>query len=215
MGGGGKGGGGGGGVPSQLTDAAKKQQARGKEIAGITMPILEQGAGQMKELLSTGGVGARVPLVQMAEGAQRRAASRAAMSVGENTMRGGMVGPQRTALVNQLVQQGETAANRIGPSLAAQVAQQGIGQAIGGMPLAHAGLSGAASAMTGGFMPAQGGGMSGGRALGQLAAMAGNSDMMSQIGGLFGGKSGGAAPYGATGAGMNIVGSSGMMGGGV
>src|SRR5262245_47727887 len=72
----GKGGkvGGAAGTP-EVRNLASSLQQQGSTIFSETQPVMQQLLGQMSEALSTGGVGAQIPLIQKSVEASRQATS--------------------------------------------------------------------------------------------------------------------------------------------
>jgi len=208
MGGGGKGGKGGGGpqIPSFVLDAQKQISQTGRKIFDISKPSLQMGSDQAMNLISTGGVGARVPMLNKAVSAQQRATSGAMKSVGDAMNRAGIGGSFANRTLGQIERQGEAKARNIPIQAALPLIMQSAVGSIAGSGAGAAAAGQSAQTLAAGMrQPLPSGKPGGGDAVKGLAAL------IQQ----FGSRSGGAAPYGATGAGMNIVGSSGMMGGGV
>src|SRR3990170_1667452 len=107
---------------------------------------------QVAEALQTGGVSARIPLIQQSIEASRQGASRALAGTRENL---GMVGlensPWGQAIMAQTRIQGEQATNLIGPQMAAEIA----GLAPGLMTAGLAPMLGTAGQITTGQMQAK------------------------------------------------------------
>ena len=92
-----------------------------KEFWAETRETRQTYQDQMQELLTTGGVGARVPIIARAEEAQRTATSQAIGSVDERLAQKGLAGtPFGEAIRAQTVQQGASTVAGVGPGMAAQ-----------------------------------------------------------------------------------------------
>ena len=119
--GGGKGGGG-ASIPGFVVDAQQEIAQRSQQLFDITQPALQQTAPQLSSLLQTGGVGARVPIIQNAERAQRGATSNAQRALSEISQRTGAGSQFTDRTARQLARQGERAERAIGPGIAAPLA---------------------------------------------------------------------------------------------
>lgn len=97
-----------------------------------TKEIRETYQSQMQEMLTTGGAGARIPIVQRAEEAQRRASSQALGDVSEQLALKGLAGtPIGENTLAQTIQQGRSAVAGVGPGMAAQWLQGVPGYILG------------------------------------------------------------------------------------
>jgi hypothetical protein len=158
MGGGGKGGKGGGGgasVPGFVKQAAKRTSEVGRQVFDISKPGLEAGGKQGLSLISTGGPGARVPVLDQAVSAQQRGTKTAQSAIGEALNRGG-VGPAfSNRILNQVGRQGEASARNIPIRQAVPLISGAAGLALGGSRGGSAGLTGGAQAIAGGLRSPQ------------------------------------------------------------
>lgn len=146
------GGGGGapGGIARPVQRATESQIQKGQQLKGARQPALDEGIGQFMELLSTGGSGARVPIIQQAVAGQQRATRNAQQQISSAAGRGGLDTNVLNRLLTQIGTAGGARAGAIGPAIAAplvlgniqntlsagraggQAIQQGIGAAAGG-----------------------------------------------------------------------------------
>lgn len=172
--GGGKGGGGGASIPDFVVDAQAEIADRSRQLFDLTRPALQTGAGQLSSLLQTGGVGARVPIIQNAERAQRAATSNAQLALsglqqragaaGLSTSREGATtqggkgsnagtGGEGTAtrrLRERIARRGAQAEARIGPSIAAPLGLANITSALTSGQTAQQGFSAGLQALAAG-----------------------------------------------------------------
>lgn len=168
--GGGKGGGG-GEIPYEIENAAERLRFIGEQQYNLGLPLLQTGAGQLEELLTTGTVGALQPAIGSTVEQARSGASNQLTQLRENLTRQGVTG---TALQEAMAQGRAGAASEIGgipaqftmPTLTqiagplGNLTAQGVGAVgqagqIGGM------AAGPASPAGGGARGALGGAMSG------------------------------------------------------
>lgn len=138
MGGGGKGGKGGGGQP-QIPEFVKNAQRRvsevGRQVFDISKPGLTAGSQQGLSLISTGGPGARVPILDQAVKAQQRGTNQAKAAVSAASNRAGTGGAFEKRMLNQLTMQGEQRARNIPIAQAVPLITGAIGTALGGSAL--------------------------------------------------------------------------------
>ena len=150
---GGGGGKGGKGNSSKFSIPPEISQAQ-LEIANVAgerfnrqRPLVETSAAQLSELLNTGGVGARVPIVANAVAAQERALTNTQASLAEGTERGGITGPVADRLNRQLERTAGTAIRSIGPNITAPLASANVTNAIGAGTGALRGFQGGINAL--------------------------------------------------------------------
>ena len=99
---------------------------------GQISPLTETFTGQMQEALTTGGVGAQLPIIQRSEEAQRRAYAQSMQDMETQFAQSGLAGTPFAASERAALQtEGRTAVANIGPSIAAQFIS-GIGQFLTG-----------------------------------------------------------------------------------
>ena len=118
MGGGGKDdGGGGGGTISTTTDPA--MSAAVSEMTATSRPVRNEVYRQVLEAMTTGGIGARLPIVQRGVEASRAATSSAMRQIDAGMAGTGLArSPYAQNLRNQALLQGELAANAIPTNVA-------------------------------------------------------------------------------------------------
>ena len=192
--GGGKGGGG-GEIPKEIQDTAKILRDMGVQQFDLGLPLIQQGAQQGQELLSTGKVGAMMPAVQSAVEGARSSQSQGMQNVFEQATQQGLTGTALQEALSKSRIGAESAVANVAPSFFAPFLQQiggpamglteqglsGIGQAgqLGGVSAGPARQSGGAAGALGG---AASGAMSG-AALGPMGMAAG-----AVLGGVMGSK---------------------------
>ena len=148
------GGGGGGG------DQASATQARlSEEYFEMLRPLLELLSSQGVEALQTGGVGARIPIIQRAVEGTRVAASQAETRTTESLAQAGLMGTPfgENILAGQRTQAGLGEQSQLNQILMQFISQlpsfgtTGAGQAIGGLGQAGAAAATGKAAETTGF----------------------------------------------------------------
>lgn len=88
--GGGKGGGGGGGTPGFVREGTQRLAERSQQLFDISRPLLETGTSQIASLISTGGPGARVPIINQAVTAQNAANRQVQRDISGDLRRAGL-----------------------------------------------------------------------------------------------------------------------------
>ena len=146
----GQGGKSGGGDASNATDPSLNTlleglNSRSTELFDLAKPLLNQAAGGVSELLSTGGTGAQIPAIQQALAASRAAGSTAVRQAQESTSRMGVTGTDYASTIANLMREGEQTSAGIPAQMswpvisnylqslgnAPQTALQGLGSAAG------------------------------------------------------------------------------------
>lgn len=192
-----------GGISKPAAAAAGRQQELGQELRGIRQPALDEGIAQFMNLLSTGGSGARVPIIQRAVAGQQGATRQAQQQISGAAGRGNIDQNVLNRLLTQVGTAGRSRANAIGPGIAAPLALGNISNALN---LGRAGgqaIRQGAGAAASGFrqaIPNQAQ-QNLGSNLANLALFAGQGGF-GDIGSLFRGSTvggGGGAPIGGTG----------------
>ena len=82
--------GGGGGKQTSATVRSKEADSMLKEFRTATTPLLKEQAAQFMEALTTGGIGARLPIISKAVESSRQAASTANRTTSESVGRAGL-----------------------------------------------------------------------------------------------------------------------------
>lgn len=122
---------------------------RSDELFDLARPVLQQAAGGVSEILSTGGTQAQIPAIQQALAASRAAGSQTLRRAEEQGARAGITGTDYQSLVSDLIRstEGQTAGIPFGftspvlqgaygavfgaPQLSIQAEQAGAGVAGG------------------------------------------------------------------------------------
>jgi hypothetical protein len=139
-----------GGGSKGKTGASKKLEKIGSAFFKESTPARQELLSQMEEALTTGGVGARMPIISKAEEASKQATSRSLRALEGQLAQTGQAGtPFGTRALGEMSQRGEQATAAIGPQMAAQflaqIAPLVFGQASQGIQ----GLSGAVEGQAG------------------------------------------------------------------
>lgn len=216
MGGGGKGGGG-SSVPPFVAEATSKLAERSQQLWDVSRPLVEQGTSQIASLVRTGGPGANVPIINNAVAAQQAAGRQAQEGAATQMQRGGVPSNIQNRIQERIRQNTSSAARSIPVSAAAPLIGAAMTGAMTGGNAATQGFQGASQALAAGQRQPQRSqaAMSAGSNLAKLA-MFGAGGGFSDI--SFGGKTPNTTnPYGSgiSPTGSFILGSSGMLGGGV
>lgn len=205
MGGGGKGGGGGGAqVPEFVKRSQKRVSEVGRQVFDISKPGLQLGSNQALSLISTGGPGARVPMLNQAVRAQQRGTQQAQSAVGEALNRAGTSTSFQERILGQIGRQGEMAARNIPIRAAVPLITGATGTALGGSAMGSRGAAAGLQALGAGLRQQRPSGKpGGGDALSGLLGLFGKEGAfpgaIGGIKGLFGGgASGGFSGYTAT-----------------
>ncbi len=138
---------GGGGSGKGKTDASSDLADIAKSFFSETKGVRGELVQQMGEALTTGGVGARMPIIRKAEESSRQATSNALRALEKELAVTGQAGtPFGTRAKAETTQRGEMGTSQIGPSMIAQFLQQIPGVITGSNQMTIQGLSGAAGA---------------------------------------------------------------------
>jgi len=113
---------------------------------GMTGKPLREAMSQLTEALKTGGVGARIPMIQRAVEQQNQATSQALGQTAETLAQRNIGGTQAARIMAGTQLAGASAASRIPTDVAQQVISQGIPQAMGLRTMGFGGLQSAGSA---------------------------------------------------------------------
>lgn len=126
------GGGGGakGGIAKPVRRATEQQQEFGQRLRGARAPALDEGLSQFMELLSTGGRGARVPIINRAVAGQQAATRSAQRDISSAAGRGGVDANVLNRLLAQVGTSGAARAGGIGPAIAAPLALGNISNTL-------------------------------------------------------------------------------------
>lgn len=116
-----------------------------RALLGETKNLRGEYNEQLMEALTTGGVGARIPIISKAMEASKRATSKAMTGAGEDMARKGLSGsPFGEAILSNISREGAYATSQIGPQYAQQMIS-GIPGYVGGMAQTAVGGMGQAS----------------------------------------------------------------------
>lgn len=140
----GEGGKSGGGDASNATNPSTNEllqglNSRSSELFDLARPLLEKAAGNVSELLSTGGTGAQIPAIQQALASSRAAGSTAVRQAQEQGNRAGLTGTDYAGSVADLMRQGEQNAAGVPSQMSWPVISNYL-QSLGNAP--QTGLSG-------------------------------------------------------------------------
>jgi hypothetical protein len=136
MGGGGKG----------ESKSSKDLSELAQQFAAETGPTRRTLIDQMYEALTTGGVGARIPLVDRAVESSQRATSESLRALDTQLAQTGLAGtPFGERIRAGTEQQGRLATSQVSPNIIGQMIQQIPGFVTGQQQIAVQGLSGAVS----------------------------------------------------------------------
>lgn len=146
--------GGTGGIAKPVRQAAEQQIGFGQQLRGARAPALDEGLNQFMELLSTGGIGARVPIIQRAVAGQEAATRGAQRDISSAAGRGGIDTNILNRLLSQVGTAGASRAGATGPAIASPLVLGNVANTLsagraGGQAIGQ-GLAGAA----GGFRSA-------------------------------------------------------------
>ena len=131
--GGGKSGGGASGASSMIVAPSGEMKKTTKMVREATAPVLKETAGQILEALTTGGIGARLPIAQRSVEASRSATATALRQTGEELTRKGQAGtPFGESLLANLRLAGETGTANIPTDIAQQFISVAPSFALGG-----------------------------------------------------------------------------------
>lgn len=118
------------GKPSEITSDFYQLM---KGLLGETKELRGEYADQLMEALTTGGVGARIPIISKAMEASKRATSKAMTGAEEDMSRKGLSGtPFGEAILGSISREGAYTTSQIGPQYAQQMIS-GIPGYVGGM----------------------------------------------------------------------------------
>lgn len=132
----------------------KELAAMSKELFALSKPLLQQGAGQVQELLSTGGIGATIPSIQQALQASLAAGSQAQRGAEEYLTRQGITGTDAATILTGLSRQSAAEASAIPTSMTMPVLAS-LYQALFGVPQIAIGGMGQSAAVHGGVRQAE------------------------------------------------------------
>ena len=136
-----------GGGSKGKTSSSKSLERIAEAFFAETTPARQELIGQMEEALTTGGVGARMPIISKAEESSRQATSNALRALETQLATTGQAGtPFGTRARAETTQRGEQATAGIGPNIIAQFLQQIPGFITGSNQMTIQGLTGAAGA---------------------------------------------------------------------
>ena len=137
----------GGGGKSAESGASEDLVEIAKQFFKETTPVRQELTGQFLEALTTGGSGARMPIISKAVESSQRATSKTMRSTEENLARGGLAGTPFGAQIRaQTQQQGEFATSQVEPNMIMQILQQIPGFVTGSSQVTTSGMGQAAGA---------------------------------------------------------------------
>jgi hypothetical protein len=102
---------------SSNTTLPAGQTAAMNAQVGASTPVLQLLAQQLMEALSTGNVGARIPLMQRAVEASKNATATQNQQVNSRIAQGGVTGPFANAMQSGTAQQGAFGVSQAGPQM--------------------------------------------------------------------------------------------------
>lgn len=116
---------------------------RSSELFDLARPLLQKAAGNVSELLSTGGTGAQIPAIQQALASSRAAGSTAVRQAQEQGNRAGLTGTDYAGSIADLMRQGEQNSASVPSQLSWPVISNYL-QSLGNAP--QTGIQGLSSA---------------------------------------------------------------------
>lgn len=129
--------------------ASEELEDISRERAQLIDPILETSAGQVGDIVRSGGTGAFIPAIRQAVRAALSGSSQAQTETGENLTRAGITGTDRETILANLGLRGEQEAAAIPSRFALPVIQQAMAAVLGLPQLSVQGLGAAGGAQSG------------------------------------------------------------------
>lgn len=81
-------------------------EKRSQELYDISKPLLQQSAGQVSDILQTGGTNAMIPSIQRAVEASLKATGQARQQASEDLTRQGITGTDYNSIISNMFQEG-------------------------------------------------------------------------------------------------------------
>jgi hypothetical protein len=191
-----------------VADISGRLAGRGKQLFDIGLPTLQTGQAHTKELISTGGVGARVPLISQATRAQQRGSAQAVQAVAQGMNRGGVPKALQSGILEPSMIRGQQRARNVGVAAALPLIYQATGASSKAPTMGMQALGAGLGVLASGLKAPTASGKPGGGDVASGMGSLGSQGMLPGMGGGGkggGGKAGGGGSPGFTGG--NMIGS--------